>query len=46
MITMIRNGKKKKITKKQFRNYWLNVQAKKKVFEEMIKEEEKKEESG
>jgi hypothetical protein len=29
MITMVRNGKKIKVTKKQFRNYWLNVQLKK-----------------
>lgn len=31
MITMVRNGKKVKITKKQFRNYWLNVKARKEV---------------
>ena len=31
MITMVRNGKKVKITKKQFRNYWLNVQARNEV---------------
>lgn len=37
MITMIRNGKKRKITKKQFRNYWLNIQARKKVAEEVLK---------
>lgn len=46
MITMIRNGKRKKITKKQFRNYWLNVQAAKKVKEELENNGEKKEEGS
>lgn len=46
MIIMIRNGKRKKITKKQFRNYWLNVQAAKKVKEEIEKNREKKEEGS
>lgn len=31
MVTMVRNGKKVKVTKKQFRNYWLNVKARKEV---------------
>lgn len=42
MVTMIRNGKKKKITKKQFRNYWLNIQARKAVTNEIIKKEKAK----
>ena len=42
MVTMIRNGKKKKITKKQFRNYWLNVQARKVVADEVITKEKAK----
>lgn len=31
MVTMVRNGKKVKVTKKQFRNYWLNIQARNEV---------------
>ena len=42
MVTMIRNGKKKKITKKQFRNYWLNVQARKAVADEVIAKDKAK----
>ncbi len=42
MVTMIRNGKKKKITKKQFRNYFLNLKARKAVAEEVLKKEEEK----
>ena len=38
---MIRNGKRKKITKKQFRNYFLNLQARKVVENEIIKKEDK-----
>ena len=42
MVTMIRNGKKKKVTKKQFRNYWLNIQARKAVADEVITKEKAK----
>jgi hypothetical protein len=38
MITMIRNGEKKKITKKQFRNYCLHL----KLRNEIKKEKEAK----
>ena len=31
MITMVRNGKKKQITKKQFRNYCLHLKLRNKV---------------
>lgn len=41
MITMVRNGKKVKITKKQFRNYWLNVQLKKEIKGDKNKDEGK-----
>lgn len=43
MVIMIRNGKRKKITKKQFRNYFLNLQARKAVEKEIIKKEDKAE---
>lgn len=34
MITMIRNGKKVKITKKQFRNYFLNLKLRSQIKQE------------
>ena len=34
MITMVRNGKKVKITKKQFRNYCLNLKLRSQVKQE------------
>lgn len=43
MVIMVRNGKRKKITKKQFRNYFLNLQAKKAVEEETTKKKNKAE---
>lgn len=39
MIVMVRNGKKEKITKKQFRNYCLRL----KLLNEIKKEKEAKE---
>lgn len=34
MITMIRNGEKKKITKKQFRNYCLHLKLRNEIKKE------------
>lgn len=43
MVIMIRNGKRKKITKKQFRNYFLNLQTRKAVEKEIIEKKDKAE---